>query len=76
MGDDHCRTLSQGGREVSQAAAAESSPALRDQLLGYARQYDALASIMEEVPPPALPAKHQRQPMQQQQSKAEPDDTQ
>jgi hypothetical protein len=57
-------------------AAAESSPALRDQLLGYARQYDALASIVEEVPPPALPAKHQRQPMQQQQSKAEPDDTQ
>ena len=53
-------------------AEAEANSTLRDQLLGYARQYEAWASVLEDaeapLPPPTEP---QRQPMQQQQRKKE-----
>lgn len=52
-------------------AEAETNPALRDQLLGYARQYEAWAAALEDdaatPPPPSGPV--QPQPMQQQQKK-------
>jgi hypothetical protein len=60
-------------------AAAETSPPAAQQLLDYAKQYDAWASILEEEeeegkhPPPPSTAP-QPQPMQQQQTKLEPDD--
>lgn len=57
-------------------AAAESNPALRDQLLGLARQYDGLASMMEDEPdPPPSSGASQQQPIQQQQFKKKTDET-
>ena len=56
-------------------AAAESNPALRDQLLAYARQYESLAAMMEEVPAPPLSSVPQQQRVQQPQAKLQTDES-
>lgn len=50
-------------------AEAEANPMLRDQLLGYARQYEAWAMVLEDdaASPPPASGPIQPQPMQQQQ---------
>ena len=50
--------------------ATETRQAAADQLLGYARQYEALAAMMDDAVRMAPPTgEAQRQPMQQQQQK-------
>jgi hypothetical protein len=66
----------QEAKRHRELAAEESDPALAKQLLGFARDYDVLAAILEaggeiDAPPPTGPVQHQ--PTQQQQKKAEDD---
>jgi len=60
-------------------AAAEPSPRLAQQLLAFARDYDALVDILEnsegiDAPPPAGPEQQQQQQQQQLQQQKEEDD--
>ena len=58
-------------------AAEESNPVVARRMLDFAVQYEALADLMEETDRPvAAPpsGQMQHQPVQQQQSKIEPED--
>jgi hypothetical protein len=65
---DHYRTEAKRCRDL--AARAVAGSAMSDQWLKIAVEYDTLAEAMERSP---LMPRAQQQPMQQQQSKAEPD---
>lgn len=65
--------LRQEAERYRKLAAKESSAPLRDRLLGYVRQCEALAEVMEETADRAAPpgAQLRHQVMQQQQQKEE-----
>ncbi len=62
-------TFRKDAERYRKLAEAEPPGPLRDQLLGYAKQYEAWAAVLEDADPPPPPSPVQRQPMQQQQKK-------